>query len=147
MAPAGMHAAHMTGATTKLQFVLRANAAFSAVGGLLAFVAASFVSDTAGIDHVILTRLVGLGLLVFAIDVFVTSRQSGARLRQGALLISIADITWVIASLAVIVTVDLTTIGVVVGLIQATAVLDFGVTQHWLRSRAESPKVAATAAA
>ena len=137
----------MTDPTPKLQLVLRANAAFSAAGGLLAVAAASFVSDKGGIDHVILTRLVGLGLLVFAIDVFMTSRTTGAKLRQGALLISIADITWVMASLIVIAAVDLTTAGVIVGLVQAAAVLDFGVTQYWLRSKTEPTEVAATVAA
>lgn len=137
----------MTDPTPKLRLVLQANAAFSAVGGLLAVAAASFVSDKGGIGHVALTRLVGLGLLVFAVDVLMTSRTRGNELLQGALLISLADITWVITSLIVIATVDLTTAGTVVGLLQAAAVLDFGVTQYWLRSKAVSQEVAATVAA
>jgi hypothetical protein len=128
----------MTDPTPKLRLVLQTNAAFSAAGGLLAVAAASFVSDKGGIGHVALTRLVGVGLLIFAVDVFRTSRLSAPKLLQGALLISIADFTWVITSLVVIAFVDLTTAGVIVGLVQTAAVLDFGVTQYWLRSKAVS---------
>ncbi len=137
----------MTHATLKLRLVLRANAAFSAAAGLFAVAAASFVSDKGGIGHVALTRLVGVGLLIFAIDVLMTSRLRGPRLLQGTLLISMADITWVIASLVVIAFVDLTPAGIVVGLAQAAAVLDFGVTQYWLRSKSVSPEISAAAAA
>ena len=55
--------------TDRLRLVLRLNAATSAIGGVLAAVSAGWVSETLGIDQVLITRLIGIGLILFAADV------------------------------------------------------------------------------
>ena len=117
------------------RLVLRANATFSAVGGLIAVIAASWLSDAAGIDHVLITRLGGAGLLLFAADVYRQSRLPDAKLPFALLQTSIADASWVIATVVVLALVDLTTWGVVGAIVIAVAVADFGATQLWLWSK------------
>ena len=121
--------------TNRSRLVLRANAAFSTVGGLIAVVAAGWLSDVSGIDHVTITRLGGIGLLVFAADVYRQSRLPEHRLPFALLQTSIADASWVVATAIVLALVDLTGWGVVGAIVIAVAVADFGATQLWLRSK------------
>ena len=135
--------------TTRSRLVLRANAVFSTVGGLIAVVAAGWLSDVSGIDHVALTRLGGIGLLLFAVDVFRQSRLPEHKLPFALLQTSIADASWVIATVVVLALVDLTGWGVAGAIVIAAAVADFGAVQLWLRSKlvgtADSATVVATA--
>ena len=121
--------------TTRSRLVLRANAVFSTVGGLIAVVAAGWLSDVSGIDHVALTRLGGIGLLLFAVDVFRQSRLPEHKLPFALLQTSIADASWVIATVVVLALVDLTGWGVAGAIVIAAAVADFGAVQLWLRSK------------
>lgn len=121
--------------TSRARIVLRANAVFSLVGGLVAVIAAGWLSDTAGIDHVIITRVGGVGLLLFAADVARMSTLAEGRLPMALLQTSIADASWVIATAIVLVVVDLTTAGVVGAIVIAAAVADFGLAQMWVRSK------------
>ncbi len=120
---------------SRSRLVLRANAAFSTVGGLIAVVAAGWLSDVSGIDHVLVTRLGGVGLLLFAADVYRQSRLPEAKLPFALLQTSIADASWVIATVVVLALVDFTTWGVAGAIVIAIAVADFGATQLWLRSK------------
>ena len=135
--------------TTRSRLVLRANAVFSTVGGLIAVVAAGWLSDVSGIDHVALTRLGGIGLLLFAVDVFRQSRLPEHKLPFALLQTSIADASWVIATVVVLALVDLTGWGVAGAIVIAAAVADFGAVQLWLRSKlvgtADRATVVATA--
>ena len=135
--------------TTRSRLVLRANAVFSTVGGLIAVVAAGWLSDVSGIDHVALTRLGGIGLLLFAVDVFRQSRLPEHKLPFALLQTSIADASWVIATVVVLALVDFTGWGVAGAIVIAAAVADFGAVQLWLRSKlvgtADSATVVATA--
>lgn len=120
---------------SRSRLVLRANATFSAVGGLIAVTAAGWLSDVSGIDHVAITRAGGIGLLLFAADVFRQSRLPADKLPFALLQTSIADASWVVATVVVLALVDLTTWGVVGAIVLAVAVGDFGATQLWLRSK------------
>lgn len=117
------------------RLVLRANAAFSTAGGLLAVIAASWLSDVSGIDHVLITRLGGVGLLLFAADVYRQSHLPEHRLPFALLQTSIADAAWVVATVVVLTVVDMTTWGAIGAVVIAVAVADFGITQLWLRSQ------------
>ena len=121
--------------TGRLRAVLRLNAATSLGGGLVAAIASPWVSDTLGIDHVLITRLLGVGLVLFAADVAFLSTRGREALARGARLVSAADIAWVLASLVVVATGILTTVGVAVTLLVALGVADFAATQLWFRAR------------
>lgn len=121
--------------TNRSRLVLRANAAFSTVGGLIAVVAAGWLSDVSGIDHVAITRLGGIGLLLFAADVFRQSRLPEHRLPFALLQTSIADASWVAATVVVLALVDFTAWGVAGAIMIAATVADFGAMQLWLRSK------------
>jgi len=122
----------------RLRIVLRANAATSIIGGLIALVAGSWVSRELGVDHIVLTRLLGAGLVIFALQVLIISRANERRLLTESLLVSVADAGWVAGSVVVMFSGVLSSTGnVVIGLI-ALAVADFGATQVWLRSKAQA---------
>ncbi len=136
---------------SKLRNVLKANAAFSVIGGLVAVTDAPWVSEQTGIDHVAVTRVVGVGLLVFAplvaMIVLTGSRTDTSRLIRDSLLVSINDFLWVAATIVVLATVELTTAGIVVALLLALMVTDFGVAQLWYRSKLVGSKETAIVAA
>lgn len=128
---------------SRSRLVLRANATFSIVTGTIALVAAGWVSDVSGIDHVLITRLAGLGLLLFAADVIRQSRLPAERLPAALLQTSIADASWVVATPVVLALVDPTTAGTVGAIVIAVAVADFAITQLWCRSALVARPVAA----
>ena len=123
-------------AVDRLRFVLRANATFSFASGTAALLGGSWISRVFGIDHVLLTRLLGAGLLGFAALVMAISRLDEPRLRTEAALVSAADAAWVLGTVVVLLTGSLSTAGNVVMAVVALVVADFGATQLWFRSRA-----------
>lgn len=131
-----------TNTVTRARLVLRANAAFSALGGLIAVIAAGWLSDVAGIDHVAITRLAGVGLLLFALDVLRQSRLDERELPSALLRTSIADASWVVATVVVLALVDVTTWGLIGAIAIAGVVADFGATQLWLRSTLINRRIA-----
>lgn len=122
----------------RLRLVLATNAANSFVGGIIGLAAAPWLSEELGIDHVTLTRIVSIGLIVFAIDVAVLARSRAERTIQWAASVSLADFAWVAATIVLVGTGTLTTAGVIVALAIGIAVLDFGILQLWFRSRART---------
>jgi len=127
----------MTSSTTnRLRLVLRLNAVTSFAGGAIAAIAGPWVSETLGIDHVLITRAVGVGLIAFAAFVVWTSLQDDDRLLAETRLISLGDASWVAATAVVLIAGLLTTWGIVVAVAVGLAVADFGAAQWWLRSRA-----------
>ncbi|MDY7099990.1 MAG: hypothetical protein S0880_02270 [Actinomycetota bacterium] len=122
-------------AERRLRTVLVANAITSGVAGLAGLVAADFWADTLGIDAVGVVRLVGLGLVLFAIDVAVVSRLGRDRLHRWTPAVSAADAAWVLATVAVLVAGVLEPAGVVLAVVVGLAVADFGLVQMWLRRR------------
>ncbi|MEO0494294.1 MAG: hypothetical protein AAF081_12860 [Actinomycetota bacterium] len=119
----------------RARLILRANAIFSTVTGAIAVVAADWVSDSAGIDHVVLTRLVGVGLLLFAADLVRQARLPESKLPFALLQTSVADLGWVLATPVVIAVVDLTRAGTIGALAIAAVVLDIALAQLWVRSK------------
>lgn len=118
-----------------LRRVLSANATTSAVGGFAGLLAASWWSDTLGIPSVGWIQLVSIGLIVFAVDVGLVAARATASLRSAALAISVADLAWVIGTVVVLATVDLTTTGWVVAVVMGIGVADFALLQLWFRHR------------
>lgn len=129
-----------------LRLVLRANAVVSLVTGVIALVAGSWLSRELGIDHVALTRVIGAGLIIFAVDVAMVARAKEPKLLQEAGLVSMADIAWVVATAVVVMSGILTTAGNVVAVAQGLVITDFAATQLWFRSRAPQPEATATVA-
>ena len=123
-------------ATNRLRLVLRANAASSIAGGATALIAGPWVSRVLGIDHVTVTRLLGVGLIGFALVVLGIAGSNERRLLRESLLVSAGDAGWVLGTIAVIATGVLTATGNIVAALVALAVADFGVTQLWFRARA-----------
>lgn len=128
----------------RLRRVLNANAVFSLTGGVAALAAAPWISDEFGVDHVALTRAIGAGLVLFALFVAWVARQPEDVVRRETLAISAGDATWVLASIVVVASDILTTSGVVVTLLIAMAVGDFGIMQFLLRRSSRNDSSLAT---
>lgn len=122
--------------TDRLRTVLRLNAATSFIGGLIAAIDAGWVAETLGIDHVAITRTVGIGLVVFAAEVLYTSTRPTPKLLSEVRLISAGDAAWVVATVVVLAAGILTTTGVAAAVVLGLGVADFGITQLWMRSKA-----------
>jgi len=136
-----------TTALHRLRLVLAANAVFSMTSGLIALVAGSWMSRTLGIDHVVLTRILGAGLVLFGTAVGLLSRLAENRLVPGALVVSIADASWVVGTVLVVATGVLTGAGNMIAIAVGLVVADFGAAQYRLRSKLARPATLTTAAA
>jgi hypothetical protein len=82
----------------RLRTVLRLNAASSAAAGAAALIAAGPVADLLDVDRPGLVRLVGAGLLLFAVNVALIAGTRPARLVAGAVAVSAVDAAWVVAT-------------------------------------------------
>ena len=116
-----------------LRTVLAANAATSLAAGVVAVSAAPWLADELGLRNEGWTRLVGVGLVLFAIDVALVAGRATRRLRPAALAVSLADLAWVAATVVVLAAVDLTTAGRIVAAVMGIGVLDFALLQLWFR--------------
>ncbi|HAS12102.1 MAG TPA: hypothetical protein DCS55_16535 [Acidimicrobiaceae bacterium] len=121
-------------AVQRLRTVLRVNAATSLVAGTVGLLATDSVVDELGVQSAGWTRLISAGLVLFAIDVVLGAR-SARHLANTALLTSVLDLAWVVATVAVLATVGLTGPGRFLAVVLGFAVLDFAVLQLWLRGR------------
>jgi hypothetical protein len=113
----------------RLRLVLRANAATSALGGLVMAVAPEQLDELLGSGHPGWVRVIGLALLPFAALVAWLSTTDAARLRRLTPAIVFGDAGWVIASVATILIGWYSVTGVIVVLVMAGAVGDFAVLQ------------------
>lgn len=120
---------------SRLRAVLGVNAATSLAAGLVGTVAADWVDETLGLGSVAWTRIVSIGLIIFAIDVALVAARARASLRPAALAVSVADIAWVVATVVVLASVDLTTTGWIVAAVMGAGVADFALLQLWFRSK------------
>jgi len=123
-----------TSAAQRLRTVLSVNAATSFVAGVVGLIATDRLVDELGLQSAGWTRLVSAGLVLFAIDVALGARSSRHLVRT-ALVTSVLDLAWVVATVVVLATVDLTGAGQVVAVGMGVAVLDFAALQLWFRSR------------
>lgn len=123
-------------AITQLRIVLTANATTSGLAGLTALVAAERIDewlDTANSGWV---RAVGAGLVVFALAVIALSRSNERHLRRWVPTVSVADLSWVAASIATIITGWYSTSGAVIIAVIAVIVGTFALSQmQLLRTR------------
>ena len=88
---------------TKLRVVLTANATTSGLAGLTALVAGERVDEWLDTAHSGWVRVIGAGLVAFAVAVIALSRSDVHSLRRWVPAVSLADGGWVAASVATIV--------------------------------------------
>ncbi len=128
-------------AATRLRNLLRANALFSTVTGLVAAVAAGPVAELLGVDQVWVVRVLGGALVAFAGVVFVVSGVRTSLLLPASLIVSIGDLVWVAGTLAAFALGWLSTSGVVA--MGATGVIVLGLGLAQLRARAAAVRAIA----
>lgn len=131
----------------KLRLVLRINAFFSLACGVVAVVAAGWVSRELGIDHVVITRLIGIGLVGWFVLVRWIAASEPERLLRETPLVSLGDLLWVIGTVVVLVAGILTELGFGLAVAAGLVVADLGVIQMVLLAKATAPMSAATLAA
>ncbi len=90
------------GVTARLRAVLAANATMSVSTGMAMAVVPDVVDELLATGHPGWVRLVGIGLVLFGLDVALLSRSSVARLRRFTPWIVAADVAWVAASALVL---------------------------------------------
>ena len=123
-------------ALSRLRTVLAANAATSFAGGAVGLVAAPWLSRELGFDHVALTRIISIGLMLFAAAVAILARSRAEHTIRWSASVSAADLAWVAATIVLVASGTLTTAGAAVAVVLGLGVLDFAVVQLWLRGRA-----------
>ncbi len=121
----------------RLRAVLGLNATTSAVAGAVALLAPGWTTRMLGAGTTTVARIVGVVLIVFALDVglVVSGRLPRPSLRSAAGLISTVDVAWVLASIGVVATGQLSGRGVAITILQAVGVVDFAVAQLLLARR------------
>ncbi|ERN41578.1 hypothetical protein KR51_00017970 [Rubidibacter lacunae KORDI 51-2] len=130
-------------ATLPLRTALFANAVFSTICGLIMFACPEFFGTLIGLQALLVFRLIGCGLLLFAADLL--HQATRPRLETWrALYASGADFLWVISSLLGLLLFSrlFSETGVAVVLAVAGVVPIFGVWQMWgidRAHRAENP--------
>lgn len=121
--------------SSRLAFVLHANALSSMLTGLGLVVFAHPLAPIVGLGPTFL-RVTGLLLVPFAIAVFALARQERPS-RPLVALVSMLDFAWVVASLAVVFAMPLTTLGTVLVLAVALVVELYGALQFVYARRGE----------
>lgn len=122
-------------AAQPLRRTLRLNAATSVAGGLVAAIAADRINDLLGAESPGAVRLVGLGLVLFAVDVIAVSTMRTRRLTAIAPWISAVDFLWVAASVAAMALGWFSAGGAAIVGAVAAVVAVFGITQLVLSRR------------
>lgn len=124
--------------TSTIRTAFRANAAFSLVTGTVGLAAGGWVVDQLGLGEGlhILVRLIGAGLLGFAVLLLWEARQPAQRLVPTALQISVADFAWVLGTVALIVAGVFSTRGAIIAGLIAVVVDAFASLQLWGRHKA-----------
>lgn len=131
-----------TGDERKLRVVLAANAGTSALGGLVATVAGSWLDDgLLETGHSGLVRLVGAGLVVFGIAVALVCRTATEGLPARARLVSGADAGWVAFTIVTICAGWYSFTGAAVMAVVGAVVAVFGVAQVLLARRLDRSAV------
>ena len=123
----------------QLRLALRVNAVSSASFGLLGLVIPGRVVDLLDAGNVMIVRIVAGGLVAFALFVAWISTRDVEVLHRESLMISMGDLGWVVASVALVAVGVFSTGGVVATLVVAALVADFAAAQLWTRSRLVAP--------
>ena len=118
-----------------LPLVLEVNAATSIAAGAVGLAAGRWSADRLGLDDTFWVRLVGAGLILFALAVAAASRLRGPALVRAGRLTSVADAAWVVGTVAVVAAGVLSTGGLVIAVVMGVGVADLGLAQLWLAAR------------
>ena len=122
-----------------LKKVLRINAGFSALSGLVLIFDATALSGLFGDAHPWIFRGIGIGLLLFAGDMLASCRGAGVS-RAKALYFSFGDFGWVLGSIALLIAAPLSAVAASIVAGVALIVLLFGVSQfRYVRNGSTNP--------
>jgi hypothetical protein len=111
---------------TRLRKVLRVNAAVSGLSGFAAALASGWIAEVMGVSTIVV-RVVGVGLVLFAIGVGFASGSRQRRLPGLARLIGVADACWVTATAVLVATGALGDAGIGVAVCVGVVVAGFSV--------------------
>lgn len=122
---------------TRLRQILVADAITSTAAGAVALLADGWTAERLGVDAVGTVRVLGVGLLLFALAVALVAagRLPRVSLRRGARLFAAANAAWVVASIVALAVVGFSTTGRIIVAGQALGVADFAVLQWFLSRR------------
>lgn len=123
---------------SRLRRVLTTNATTSGLGGLAAVVAGGPVGSLLGTDSTTWVRLVGAGLVAFAVFVALVARAPVSRLAREVPAISAGDMAWVVGTAVTIALGWYSTRGAVVMGLVGAMVGTFGVAQLVLARHLQS---------
>lgn len=116
-------------AAGRLRKVLLLNTEFSLLTGTAGLAAGGPIADFLDVDQVWLVRLLGAGLLAFAVAVFAISRARIPTLIALSIEVSIGDLAWVAGTAVVIALGWLSTGGAIAMGVIALIVLELGIFQ------------------
>jgi hypothetical protein len=108
--------------TGPLRLVLRLDASGAAVSGLVLVLAAGPLARLADVAAVGVVRLIGLGLLVLAVDLVLLARSRPSTLVRFTPLSAMGDVAWMVTSFVVAAAVEMNSGARVVVLAQGIAV-------------------------
>ena len=116
--------------TARQRTLLRADAALCALIGLPAALAAAPVADLLGPDvPTTAVRIVGIALVLYALDLAVTSRAAARWQRPVTLVAGIGSLAWTLASAVLVVAGAFSTTGAGIALVLAAIVGELGLLQ------------------
>ena len=116
--------------TSRLRTLLRADAALCAVTGLVAAGAAGPVADLLGPDvGTTVVRVVGVALVVYALDLALVSRAAARWQRPAARVAGLGNVAWVVATAGLLALGAFSAAGAAVGLLVAAVVGGLGLLQ------------------
>jgi hypothetical protein len=120
----------------RVRNTLRMNAFTSGAGGLVAAIAPGIIADLLGTGYPGWVRLIGIGLVGFAVSVGVLAGSRASRLLVSTPMIVVADVLWVMASVVTVAAGWFSTSGVMVISAVAAMVATFAVRQFTTHRRA-----------
>lgn len=122
--------APLTARDDRLRTLLRVDAALCAGTGLVAALAAPAVADLLGPDvPAAVVRIVGIALVVWALDAALLARASGRRLRRVVLVAAGGNVAWEVATVVLVALGAFSVPGAMVALVVAAVVGGLGLLQ------------------
>lgn len=109
----------------RLRTVLGVNALVSGLAGLGAAVAAEPIADLLGTDHTGIVRIVGIALVLFAVDLAILRAARHRWLVAGAKVAAGADAAWSVGTIVIALSGTLDPVGVAVVLATGVMTAEF----------------------
>ncbi len=113
-------------AERRLRLLLGIDAAVTGISGLIALAAPEGVADVLGVDATGWVRLVGVVLVLLAVDLALVARASVPTLRRWTPAFAVADFTWVAATVVLIALGAFSGGGTVLAAVAGVAALEVG---------------------